>query len=473
MPTFEQLFNNMGFGYGGGMPGTLNAQPRWWETPQAAAPATNPIQDVAPDASAMPPNASLTQGQQGLGQPAGGGGFLAGLGANRNALVGMGLGLMGGGNQWNKFAGAQEGYQQGTRADLAAAQQAETAKQHAISNALQQQQLALTGDIKEYQYAKQQGYQGSFQDWMAIKQQQQNKAGLNPTYYYTTGPNGERVLNIGQLQTGGGLHPVQLPPGAVLADPSTQYLDTGTGFVPVSKRPPAGTVPGAAGTPDVPGAAPAQPAADAGGVIQKNIIGREEQEQIGTGYGKEFTQFQNDAIAAQRMNSTLTRLKQLSPNVFEGSAGPAFQQARSLLTSFGIPSDKVAAGDEFNALSNKIVLDAAGGSLGTGFSNADRDFLASTVPVMSQSAQGRMQLIDTLQKINQRKIETAKQAREYRKKNGNMEGFPEAMAAYSDANPLFPEAPQGGGGGNQPQAEQTKVVNGKTYYKRNGKWYDQ
>src|SRR4029077_10589578 len=136
----------------------------------------------------------------------------------RNSLIGLGMAML---SPWrpgeNRFGNAMQGYQQGARTDLAAAQQAETAKQHAIANAFAQQQLGLTSDIKEYQFAKQQGYKGSFQEWMLIRQQQQNKAGLNPTYYYTTGPNGERVLNIGQLTTGGGMNPVQLPPGAVLA----------------------------------------------------------------------------------------------------------------------------------------------------------------------------------------------------------------------------------------------------------------
>jgi hypothetical protein len=82
--------------------------------------------------------------QPGLGQPgqSGQGGFFDTVGANRNALVGLGLGLMGG-QFGNRFGQAIEGFQGGAKQDLAGVAQAETAKQHAIANAYQQQLLAL------------------------------------------------------------------------------------------------------------------------------------------------------------------------------------------------------------------------------------------------------------------------------------------------------------------------------------------
>ncbi|WP_395451211.1 hypothetical protein ACHMW7_16295 [Aminobacter sp. UC22_36] len=81
-----------------------------------------------------------------------------------------------------------------------------------------------------------------------------------------------------------------------------------------------------------------------------------------------------------------------------------------------------------------------GGSLGSGFSNADRDFVTDQVPTLSNTPEGNRALIEVQKKIAQRKIQIAKLARDYAKTNeGRIDaGFDEALAGWSEQNPLFP-----------------------------------
>lgn len=113
--------------------------------------------------------------------------------------------------------------------------------QEGFGNALQsiyaRQKLAqanLTGDIKEYQFAKQQGYEGSFQDWMKEQYQQRQGAvgyGIQgqPVYNEKTGE-----VGFLQMQNRGG-QPIITTPGGLkpLSDdwkvnpkPITEKTDT-------------------------------------------------------------------------------------------------------------------------------------------------------------------------------------------------------------------------------------------------------
>ncbi len=168
----------------------------------------------------------------------------------------------------------------------------------------------------------------------------------------------------------------------------------------------------------------------------------------GETFGTEYEDIRKKSAAATSSLATLNRMKQLSPDAFQGAAAPGQQFARSLLTSFGIPSKTVAAGEELTALTNKLVLDAAGGTLGTGFSNADTTFMSNMNPTLAQSALGRSQIIDALVKVKEREQKIAGLAYEWKKSTGSMDGFQSYLAKWAEENPLFPDvtraAPVGG-----------------------------
>ena len=59
---------------------------------------------------------------------------------------------------------------------------------------------------------------------------------------------------------------------------------------------------------------------------------------------------------------------------------------------------------------NKAVLDGLGGSLGTGISNADRDFIQRTTANIGNTKEGNRQIIDVGIKLAERKQQIAQKA---------------------------------------------------------------
>jgi len=262
----------------------------------------------------------LFQPRDPIGEPTDFGNALA---SRSNSLIGLGLGLM---QPTNPFKGVNaatnmlQGYESGSALDQRQTAMQQQARQKALDDAFRRSQAAqaqsnweksfargdMTEDIKEFNFAKKEDPSLTFMDWMKRKSQFQNKSALNPTYYYDA----EGKLRIGQLGTGGGMAPVDLPPGATLADPQ-QYLNTGTGFVGVSKRAPAGggaVVPGA-GTGDLTSPAPISGAPATSGTfipIDKRTPAREAE--LGKGEAKAITQL--PAIEANT-SRTLARLDEL------------------------------------------------------------------------------------------------------------------------------------------------------------------
>jgi hypothetical protein len=211
--------------------------------------------------------------QPGLGQPgqSGQGGFFDTVGANRNALVGLGLGLMGG-QFGNRFGQAQQGYQAGAAQDASITQHQQSQALQQQHLALQREQMALTADIKEYQYTKSQGYKGSFQDWLQQKNEQANKQyGTVQQIYvpkdqaaYAKDPNnysGGYDLKFYQPTSRGGfVEAAGLPPGATPAQ-INKMIQTPEGLMPVPQRlpPPSGAAPSTSDTSTPGTAAPAGP----------------------------------------------------------------------------------------------------------------------------------------------------------------------------------------------------------------------
>jgi predicted transcriptional regulator len=89
------------------------------------------------------------------------------------------------------------------------------------------------------------------------------------------------------------------------------------------------------------------------------------------------------------------------------------------------------------------------GSLGAGFSNADRDFIMSMTANLDNSVQGNKMILSAQKKIAQRKIELAQLADQYIAEKGRLDAnWPMVMRRYAEQNPLFGNA--GGGGSADP-----------------------
>jgi len=180
----------------------------------------------------------------------------------------------------------------------------------------------------------------------------------------------------------------------------------------------------------------------------------------GQGFAKDAQSIQAGGLSGESSLNTLTLMeKQLQdPNMYTGFMGNEVNAVKKMGVALGLtPEQAAASGENFNALAQKAALDAMGGSLGTGFSNADRDFIVGQVANMGNTKEGNLQLIRIHRKIAQRKVEMAKMARQYEAEHGQLDGgFYEQFAQYAEANPLFGDEPapappaEGGGDGSDP-----------------------
>ncbi len=207
---------------------------------------------------------------------------------------------------------------------------------------------------------------------------------------------------------------------------------------------------------------------------------------LGSEQAQTFVDLQKAGRDANGTLSTLRVMDKLidNPNFYSGTGGQYATQFKRLLVSMGVKDAENAAPNElFQKLSNKIVLDMNGGSLGNQVSNADRSFIENTVANPSNTPEGNRQIIQMAMRIEQRKQEVAKLARDYAKShNGRIDaGFDEQLSGWTEKNPLFPtgevKTPQPAAGaapsnGAQPPIPGARQApDGNFYIQQNGKWF--
>lgn len=150
------------------------------------------------------------------------------------------------------------------------------------------------------------------------------------------------------------------------------------------------------------------------------------------------------------------------PNFYSGFMADQVQAAKKLAVAMGGDPNQVAATESFNSFAKQAALDSMGGSLGTGFSNADRDFVEGQVPTQANTPAGNKALIQIHKKIAERKIQIARKMRTYEDAHGQLDnGFMDELSQWAEENPMFPqqqqqEAPQTQGG-------QRRTQSGVTY----------
>lgn len=165
--------------------------------------------------------------------------------------------------------------------------------------------------------------------------------------------------------------------------------------------------------------------------------------------GKAYGDYQVDlATKGRNAGNTLNSLALMeqaarSPNFYSGTGAETVKRANQFLVAMGVKDANYTKPTEvFDALSNKVVLDGLGGSLGPGISNTDRDYIGRTAPTLAQSQAGNLELIAIARSLAQRQQAVAKLGRDYAAANGGRldSGFDQKLEEYAAANPLFPAA---------------------------------
>ncbi len=167
--------------------------------------------------------------------------------------------------------------------------------------------------------------------------------------------------------------------------------------------------------------------------------------EVGKTYAKQFTDLQTGGRNATNKLNSLALIEQqmTSPNFYSGYGGEQVKRFNQLLGAIGIKDAKTASPAEVvDALSNQVVLDQLGGSLGAGISDSDRKSIALIGPGIAKTPEGNRQLIGIYRSIAQREQQVAQMARDYAKTNGGRidAGFDDQVAKFAAENPLFPQA---------------------------------
>jgi hypothetical protein len=168
-----------------------------------------------------------------------------------------------------------------------------------------------------------------------------------------------------------------------------------------------------------------------------------ESKAVGEFFGKTYATIQDAGASATNKINKVNRLNTLLEGVQTGKLTPFGVDVASTAASLGFKIDpKLGNKQAADALSKEMALELRNPSGGAGMpgalSNSDRDFLMSMTPGLTSDPEGRKLISESMIKLAKRDQEVAKIAREYRKKNGNLdEGFYEELAKFSEANPLF------------------------------------
>jgi hypothetical protein len=166
------------------------------------------------------------------------------------------------------------------------------------------------------------------------------------------------------------------------------------------------------------------------------------------GFAKKAEEFDAADLSAQKTINTLAQMENMvsDPSFYSGFGADQVLSVKRMTVALGADPTNVNSMEQFNTLSKQAALDNMGGSLGTGFSNADRDFVTEQVAQLGNTPEGNKAIIAINRKQAQRKIEIARMAREYEAQNGRLDSaFMQQLSAWAEAHPLFPKTAINGG----------------------------
>jgi len=166
-------------------------------------------------------------------------------------------------------------------------------------------------------------------------------------------------------------------------------------------------------------------------------------------FAEQYITMQEGAQAAQGKLATLQGLQSaLEQSSFTGMGAETLLGVKQAARSLGLDvGDNLGPEETARALGNQLALQMRNPSSGAGMpgamSDKDREFLVASVPGLSKTPEGNRQLVNFMTQIEQRNIQVAQRAQEYADRNGQIDnGFYKELSAWSEQNPLFPEADQ-------------------------------
>jgi hypothetical protein len=170
----------------------------------------------------------------------------------------------------------------------------------------------------------------------------------------------------------------------------------------------------------------------AGAAVTRVSISQKGDEAFVTELGKLDAKKVSDAFTT-RENATsainsLNKLAQLPDNeLISGQFATGRVGATNLLTSLGLASEtdakKLSTSQQYQKVAGDVILQTLGGKLGSGFSNADREFIANLVPQLETNPDARRKLISFMQNKNQDIVKESIRLENYARQNKGLSGF--------------------------------------------------
>lgn len=142
--------------------------------------------------------------------------------------------------------------------------------------------------------------------------------------------------------------------------------------------------------------------------------------------------------------NSLNKLASLPANeLISGQFATGRVGATNLLTTLGLasPSDanRLATSQQYQKVAGDVILQTLGGKLGSGFSNADREFIQGLIPQLETNPEARRKLIQFMQNKNQDIVKETVRLENYARENRGLKGFepniPLSVTPSSAANP--------------------------------------
>lgn len=160
----------------------------------------------------------------------------------------------------------------------------------------------------------------------------------------------------------------------------------------------------------------------------------------GKSYAAMMGDFEEQGASARRSLYAMDAMEDAmnAPGFYSGIGAGTIANVKRLSSALGWDADGIADMEAFNSQAKAAALDAMGGSLGAGFSNADRDFVEEQVAGLKNTPEGNRKIIEIQRKLQQRKIDIMHLAQEYERKNRRLDaGFSKLLEEWANENPLF------------------------------------
>ena len=131
--------------------------------------------------------------------------------------------------------------------------------------------------------------------------------------------------------------------------------------------------------------------------------------------------------AVSTINS-LNKLAQLPDNeLITGQFATGRVGATNLLATLGLASptdvDRLSTSQQYQKVAGDVILQTLGGKLGSGFSNADREFIQGLIPQLETNPAARRKLISFMQNKNQEIVKESIRLENYARDKNGLKGF--------------------------------------------------